>query len=210
MLATTNYSETARSLVSACLKAAGRRADARRLRAHAAVAPLLAGRATWQPRPALRCAMPAGAAPPSPASLRDVETWSLSELFYFWQLAGGRVKVRSLAMVVLCLTSRRVRRRWRPKYAPDRPYSDCRWSFGLTTMARRRMARRRRRPTSGSMPSISPMTNQRPPSTTTMTTMTMVLTLLLLAHFVFAATSTMMCDCCLPLCVFLFDRSLFC
>jgi hypothetical protein len=53
-------------------------------------------RAQWVKRPVLRCLLPpdsgGGAPGDANAAFVDVERWSLHELFFFWQMAGGSVE----------------------------------------------------------------------------------------------------------------------
>jgi len=88
--------------VRECLRVASRRPDARQLRSHEALAPLLQARGVWRAQPVLRCTLSSSELSrlaAIPLSLNNEETWSLKDLFYFWKLAGGRVKVSEMAVV---------------------------------------------------------------------------------------------------------------
>lgn len=94
LLGPTNYSDALKSLVAVCLQPSLTRPDILALQSHPAFDDV--PRAQWVKRPVLRCLLPpnsdGGAPGDTNAAFTDVERWSLHELFFFWQMAGGSVE----------------------------------------------------------------------------------------------------------------------
>jgi serine/threonine protein kinase/rhodanese-related sulfurtransferase len=90
----TNYPDALKSLVAVCLQPSVSRPDVFALQSHPAFDDVPS--AQWVKRPVLRCLLPpdsSGGAPgDANAAFVDVERWSLHELFFFWQMAGGNVE----------------------------------------------------------------------------------------------------------------------